>query len=210
MSDLTAIFALSVALVLALLAAVSMWRSAEASKRLIRDLQQRIARLERERISRPAPRVSFEFKASTREALLHIANDGGDAEMWAMVSIEGALAQQLTGDVCAAWAGGNGPRAVIRRGESGTLRLAQLDLSVFPYAQWQIYGVGTGLDAREQAPEVFSMRAMHTSMIGGDPETHAPTMFLQIAVATDPESIGPPPHCTIALQPFEAIRLRPV
>jgi hypothetical protein len=51
---------------------------------------------------------------------------------------------------------------------------------------------------------------MHTSTIGGDPETHAPTLFLQVAVGSAPESTGPPPECTIALQPFEAVRLRPV
>jgi hypothetical protein len=51
---------------------------------------------------------------------------------------------------------------------------------------------------------------MHTSMIGGSPDTHAPPVFLQIALASSPETVGPPPHSTIALQPFEAVRLRPV
>jgi hypothetical protein len=82
--------------------------------------------------------------------------------------------------------------------------LAKLDLSVFPYAQWEIYAVGpagTGLQ---------SVRAMHSSMIGGDPDTHAPTMFLQVALQTSPDAIVPPPQCTIALQAFDAVRLRPV
>ena len=61
-----------------------------------------------------------------------------------------------------------------------------------------------------QAGHYESMRAMHTSMIGGNPDTHAPTMFIQVALASSPESATQPPHSTIALQPFEANRLRPV
>jgi hypothetical protein len=51
---------------------------------------------------------------------------------------------------------------------------------------------------------------MNTSMIGGDPETHAPPLFLQVAIVSSPDSAVPPPECTIALQPFEAVRLRPI
>jgi hypothetical protein len=51
---------------------------------------------------------------------------------------------------------------------------------------------------------------MNTSMIGGDPETHAPPLFLQVAIVSSPDSVVPPPECTIALQPFEAVRLRPI
>jgi hypothetical protein len=196
----TAVTDAAITLALALLV-LWMWRSLRRSKQLIRQLQKRIRALERERSTLPAPRVSFEFNGSTREALLHVTNDGGEAEMWAPLSVEGALARRLSRNVCAAWTHG-GARAVLRRGESATLRLAQLDLSVFPYARWQIYGIAPG--------EMISVRALHTSTIGGDPGTHAPTMFLQVALATAPESVGPPPQCTIALQPFEAIRLRPL
>jgi hypothetical protein len=201
MPNVTTVAAVAAVVVLAVLA-LSLWRSLRQAEQLIRQLSQRIGMLERERSSRPSPRLRFEFNASTREALLHITNDGGDAEVWAPLSIEGALAHQLTEDVCAAWTHGGSAHARLGRGQSATLKLAQLDLSVFPYAQWQIYGVGGG--------ETFSVRAMHTSMIGGDPETHAPALFLQIALATKPEAGSPPPQCTIALQPFEAVRLRPV
>jgi hypothetical protein len=51
---------------------------------------------------------------------------------------------------------------------------------------------------------------MHTSMIGGNPDTHAPPLFIEVALACSPESAAQLPHSTIALQPFEAVRLRPV
>ena len=51
---------------------------------------------------------------------------------------------------------------------------------------------------------------MNTSLSGGDPETQGPPMFLQVAVISSPDSAMPPPECTIALQPFEAVRLRPL
>jgi hypothetical protein len=219
MLNLTSVLALAAAVVLALLAVLAR-RSAKASKRVIRRLQQRIAALERERAIRPAPRVAFEFNGATREALLHVTNDGGDAQIWAPLTVEGALSQQLAGDACAAWGHGGGARATIRRGQTGTLRLAQLDLTVFPYAQWQIYAVappdrlrrGAAASSQEGGHDagVRAVRAMHTSMIGGDPETHAPALFLQVALLTAPDSVAPLPHCTIALQPFEAIRLRPI
>jgi hypothetical protein len=90
----------------------------------------------------------------------------------------------------------------IGRGQRRTLRVAALDLSVFPYAQWQIFA--------RHGHELVSVRAMNTSIIGGDPETQAPPLFLQVALASSPDAAVPPPECTIALQPFEAVRLRPV
>jgi hypothetical protein len=168
----------------------------------VRHLRQEIAALERDRTARPALRGAFEFNAQTREAVLRVSNDGGDAEVRAPLSIEGALATQLDGDVSAVWVDGEGATALIRRGETQTLRIAKLDLSVFPYAQWEIYATRDGT--------VSSLRAMHTSIIGGDPETHAAAMFVQVALVTTPDSIGPPPHCTVVLKPFEAVRLRPL
>lgn len=168
----------------------------------VRHLRQEIAALERDRTARPSLRGAFEFNAQTREALLRVSNDGGDAEVRAPLSIEGALATQLDGDVSAVWVDGEGATALIRRGETQTLRIAKLDLSVFPYAQWEIYATRDGT--------VSSLRAMHTSIIGGDPETHAAAMFVQVALVTTPDSIGPPPHCTVVLKPFEAVRLRPL
>ena len=118
------------------------------------------------------------------------------------MSIEGALAQHIDRELRAVWRDAATGTLTIRRGESHTLRVAQLDLSVFPYAHWQVFAMGLN------GP--FSMRAMHASTIGGDPETQVPTMFLQIGLASEPESWGTPAHCTIALQPFDAVRLRPL
>lgn len=170
-------------------------------------LRNHIAALERAREARPSLRVAFEFNAGTREALIHVSNDGGDADVSAGMSIEGALAQPVANSLQAAWIDDERWRVRIPRGRTRTLRVAQLDLSVFPYAQWQVYAVGEVADGMHRP---FAVRAMHTSMIGGDPDTHAPTIFLQVAVASSPECVGPPSGCTIALQPFEAVRLRPV
>ncbi len=178
-----------------------LWRSLDRSRRLADRLHQELAQLKSERTARPALRVTFEFNATTREALVRVANDGGEAAVWAAMSVEGSLAQRVEHDVRAMWVGETSPVVSIRRGQSRVLRLAQLDISVFPYAQWQVYGI----DARG---DVLVVRATHTSMIGGDPETHAPTIFLQVALVTSPDTAGAPAHCTVALQPFEAVRLR--
>ena len=164
--------------------------------------RQRIEGLERQLAVRPSPRVAVEFNAQTREALLHVTNDGGDAEVRAPISVEGALAMQQQGGASAAWLDGAGAAAVLRRGDTQTLRLAKLDVSVFPYAQWEIYSVHDGA--------VQSVRSMHTSTIGGDPDTHAPAMFVQVALVTVPDAAAPLPHCTVVLKPFEAVRLRPL
>lgn len=189
-----------ISVVIAAVVSAAVWRYVRRLRWTVQRLRQEIAALERDRAARPSPRVAFEFNAHTREALLHVTNDGGDAEVRAPLSVEGALATPLEGDVSAVWVDGDGATAVIRRGETQTLRLAKLDSSVFPYAQWEIF-----VDGHDG-----SVRAMHTSMIGGDPETHAPAMFLQVALVTAPEAIAPPTQCTIVLQPFEAVRLRPV
>lgn len=204
MPDRTTLAAIVAVLILAVSCALT-WRAALRSRRLgrlVSRLQQEVARLERERIARPSLRVTFEFNATTREALVHVANDGGDAAVWALMSMEGALTQCVDADLRAAWLDEHVSTLPIARGEVRTLRLAELDLSVFPYAQWQIFAV--------RGHDVVSVRALNTSMIGGDPETHAPPLFVQIAVVSSPDSAAPPPECTIALQPFEAVRLRPV
>ena len=206
MFDSTTTAALVAALLLAILCGF-VWRSLVRSRRLVARLHQQIASLERSREARPSLRVTFEFNATAREALVHVSNDGGDAEVSARMSIEGALAQPVENNLQAAWIDEERGRVMIRRGRTRTLRVAQLDLSVFPYAQWQVYAGGGVLEGTH---EPFVVRALHTSMIGGDPDTHAPTIFLQIAIVSSPESSGPPAGCTIALQPFEAVRLRPV
>src|SRR5688572_3073449 len=94
--------ALAAVLILAVSCAIT-WRSALRSGRLVSRLQQHVARLERERIARPSLRVTFEFNATTREALVHVTNDGGDAAVWARMSVEGALAQRVDADLRAAW-----------------------------------------------------------------------------------------------------------
>lgn len=194
--------AFAAGLILGLLALV-VWRQVRRLNVQLCELRGRLAALEQERSSWPALRMSFEYRSDTREALLHVTNDGGAAEVWVPMSIEGPLAQQVDGDVYGAWAPGAAATVELRHGQTRKLRLAQLDLSVFPYAQWEIYGAGN-----DGAP--FAVRAMHTSTIGGDPETHAPVLFLQLAVVSSPEPPQQGPQCTIALQPFEAVRLRAI
>ena len=200
MVDSTGAFAV-ISAVVVLFVSAAVWRHVSGLRLTVRRLQQEIAALQRDRAARPSPRMSFEFNSTTREALVHVTNDGGDGEMHAAMSIEGALATSLNGGVSAAWSESGRSTEVVRRGETKTLRLARLDLSVFPYAQWELYAVS--------GDTMVSMRAMRSSTIGGDPETHAPAMFLQLALATVPEATAPPTHCTIALQPFDAVRLRP-
>jgi hypothetical protein len=204
--DSTTTAALAAAFLFAVLLSL-VWRSLVRSRRLVAGLQRQVASLERAREARPSLRVAFEFNAGTREALVHVSNDGGDGEVSAGMSIEGALAQPVENTLQAAWIDEVRGRVMIRRGRTRTLRLAQLDLSVFPYAQWQVYAVG---EVAGRTRSAFSVRAMHTSMIGGDPDTHAPPIFLQVVFVSSPEPYGPPAGCTIALQPFEAVRLRPV
>jgi len=208
MVDNSAAFAVISAVIVALVS-TAVWRYIGRLRQRVLRLEQEVAALRRDRATRPVPRVSFEFDPTTREALLHVTNDGGDAEVRAAMSIEGALATRLNGDVCAAWSETSDPTAVVRRGETKTLRLARLDLSVFPYAQWEIYMAPDNRNRGSEAGRI-ALRAMHTSTIGGDPETHAPAMFLQVALMTSPDATGPAPHCTVALQPFEAVRLRPL
>ena len=191
--------------IVVILVSTAVWRYIGRMKGTIRTLQQEITALRHDRVVRPSPRISFQFDTTTREALLHITNDGGDARASASMSIEGPLANRLEREVSAVWVESGAATAVIPRGQTRTLRLAKLDLSVFPYAQWEIYAIGP-----REGGQPSGLRAMHSSMIGGDPETHAPTMFLQVALQTSPDAVGPPPQCTIALQAFDAVRLRPV
>jgi hypothetical protein len=197
----TPLLAASVTALILGVACVVLWRNLTGSRREVGRLREQLNHLESERSARPSLRVTFEFNATGREALLHVTNDGGDAVVWAPMSVEGALAQQVDGDLLALWRHETASRVMLRHGKTSTLRLAQLDLSVFPYAQWEIFVAGGTYEG---------IRAMHTSMIGGNPDTHAPTMFIQVALFSSPESAGQPPHSTIALQPFEAVSLRPV
>jgi hypothetical protein len=206
MVDTPLLAASAMALILGV-ACVFLWRNLAGSRQEVRRLRDLIAHFETERSARPSLRVTFEFNATEREALLHVSNDGGDAVVWAPMSVEGALSQQAEGDLRAMWRNETASSVMLRRGETRTLRLAQLDLSVFPYAQWEIFVAGPPKGGHYGGE---GMRAMHTSMIGGNPDTHAPTMFIQVALASAPESATQPPHSTIALQPFAAVRLRPV
>jgi hypothetical protein len=219
MIDTPLLAASATALILGV-ACVVLWRNLTGSRREVGRLRDQLAHLESERSARPSLRVTFEFNATGREALLHVTNDGGDAVVWAPMSVEGALAQQVDGDLLALWRHETASRVMLRHGKTSTLRLAQLDLSVFPYAQWEIfvagpakaghYDSGPAEAGHYEGGTYEGIRAMHTSMIGGNPDTHAPTMFIQVALFSSPESAGQPPHSTIALQPFEAVRLRPV
>ena len=223
----TPLLAASAAALILGVACVFLWRNLAGSTREVDRLRGQIAHLERELSARPSLRVTFEFNATGREALLHVTNDGGAALVWAPMSVEGALSQQVDGDLCAVWRNETAPRVMLHHGKTHTLRLAQLDLSVFPYAQWEIFVADPGppeggqydggpasafasAPADKKAGRYESIRAMHTSMIGGNPDTHAPPLFIEVALASSPESAAQPPHSTIALQPFEAVRLRPV
>jgi hypothetical protein len=201
MVDTPLLAAAATALILGV-AGVFLLRVLAVSRQEVRRLRELIASLESERSARPSLRVTFEFRATTREALLHVTNDGRDAVVWAPMSVEGALSQQIDGDLRAAWQNEKTSRVMLTHGETRTLRLAQLDLSVFPYAQWELYAT--------RADAAMSLRAMQTSMIGGNPDTHARPVFIQVALASSPESAAQPPHSTIALQPFDAVRLRHV
>ena len=208
---------------------VFLWRNLAGSRRAVDRLREQIAHLQAEQAVRPSLRVAFEFSATTREALLHVTNDGREAVVWAHLSVEGAVSQQVESGLRAVWRNESASSVVLRQGETRTLRLAQLDLSVFPYAQWEIFAAGPAslsggppavalaeagalakAEALAEAGHYGSMRATHTSVIGGNPDTHAPPLFIEVALASSPESAVQPPHSTIALQPFEAVRLRPV
>ena len=198
----TPVLALTATTLILGVACVLLWRALVVSRREGRRLAEQVVCLNRAQAARPSLRVTFEFNSTTRAALLHVTNDGQDASVWAQVSIEGALSQHADGDLRAVWRDEAESQVMLRHSQTRTLQLAHLDLSVFPYAQWEIYAT--------RAEAAMSLRAMHTSMIGGNPDTHAPPLFIQVALATSPESATPPPHSTIALQSFEAVRLRPV
>lgn len=123
-------------------ACLFLWRALVGSRLEVHRLREQIAHLETERSARPSLRVTFEFNATGREALLHVTNDGHDAVVWAPMSVEGALSQRVEGDLLAVWRNEKASRVMLRHGETRTLRLAQLDLSVFPYAQWEIFVAG--------------------------------------------------------------------
>ncbi len=183
-------------------AAIATFRHVRRLQRLVAQLQQRLRSMEEERIRRPALHVAFEFDSVAREALVHVTNNGGDADVSARIAAEGELSHDLPIDALAVWRDDGGASRVIRSGETGTMRIAQLDVSVFPYAQWQVYGVSNSSGGGE-----LTVRAMHTSMIGGDPETHAPAIVVQVVLACAPSPATPVPHCTIALRAFDAVRL---
>lgn len=206
------------AAVVAAVAGFLVWRRLLAAQRVIAGLRARIGELERMHAERPRPRVAFEFRTATREAWLHVVNEGADADFWAPMTIEGPLAHHVSGAIYGDWQSGPAGHIRVRRGETRSVRLARLDLTVFPYAQWEIFGmrpaeplgeVEGGRDRPRAASwQAFAVRAMHTSTIGGDPETHAPVLLLQVDVVSAPEPSTVSAQCTIALQPFEAVRVR--
>jgi membrane protein implicated in regulation of membrane protease activity len=178
------------------------WHYWRAPSRMIDDLERRVAQLEQAASASPSPRLRFEHETTTWQALLHVTNDGEDAEFWAPVTIDGSLSRPPHGRAFATWTHTPAPKTLIARGRTRTLRLAQLDLSIFPFAQWQVYTVGD-----DTSPVV--LRAMHTSVIGNAPDAHATPIFLDVSILSTPETREHVMGCTIALYPFAAERLRP-
>jgi len=133
-------------------------------------------------------------------ARLHVTNHGAEATFRAPLIIDGPLSSRLNRLLFAQWEHTDGPQTSIPRGDTRTLRLAWLDLSSFPFAQWCVYTTAADDGAA-------SLYAMHASVIGGAPDTQAPPIFLDVAILSTPESESLC-ACVIALQPFEAQRLR--
>jgi membrane protein implicated in regulation of membrane protease activity len=178
------------------------WHYWRAPSRMIDDLERRVAQLEQAASASPSPRLRFEHETTTWQALLHVTNDGEDAEFWAPLIIDGSLSRAIDGRTFATWTHTPAPKTLIARGRTRTLRLAQLDLSIFPFAQWQVYAIGD-----DTSPVV--LRAMHTSVIGNAPDAHATPIFLEVSILSTPDSRDHAQGCTIALYPFAAERLRP-
>ena len=127
MVDTPLLAASATALILGV-ACVFLWRSLAGSRREVDRLREQIAHLEAEQAVRPSLRVAFEFSATTREALLHVTNDGREAVVWAHLSVEGAVSQQVESGLRAVWR--NPSTRSARSGLQGRRR-ADRDAAVF-------------------------------------------------------------------------------
>jgi hypothetical protein len=178
------------------------WYYWRAPVRLTDELDQRVAALEQARTGRPVVRLQFDYNSKTQRARLHVTNEGDDGEFWASLLIDGDLSGRLDHAVFATWEDTDRVKTSIARGQTRTLCLAELDLGTFPFAQWQLHVTSE----RGRPP---ALRAMHTSVIGGDPSAHAPTIFLDVSLLSRPDcGERARTRCTIALYPFDAHRLR--
>jgi len=177
------------------------WHYWRAPVRLTDELDRRVSALEQARTVQPIVRLQFDYNSKTQRARLHVTNDGDEGEFWASLLIDGDLSGRLEHAVFATWEDTDRPKTSMAKGQTRTLCLAELDLSTFPFAQWQVHVTSEG--GRPSA-----LRAMHTSVIGGDPAAHAPTMFLEVSLLSTPDCGEGARTCTIALYPFDAQRLR--
>jgi hypothetical protein len=88
----------------------------------------------------------------------------------------------------------------IARGETRALHLATLDTTSFPFAHWQVRVTADGRGASE-------VPAMHTSVIGGLPDTQAPRLLLHVTLVSVPDAVGELASRVVALDPFGAALL---
>jgi hypothetical protein len=169
-----------------------------ARERRGEQLEQRIASLEQAVVIAPTVGLRFEFDTATQLARLHVTNDGADGTVRAPVTIDGPLSSRPNGQLFAQWEQTDAPSMSLSRGATRTLRIARLDVSSFPFAQWCV-----PVTTDEGTSVLY---AMHASVIGGAPETQAPPLFLDVAIVDEEDQ-----HlcgCTIVLHPFDAERLR--
>ena len=176
------------------------WSARRVRRRLlwqVEQLESRVALLEKAKAAAPVASVRFEYDSYAQLARLHVTNQGDDGIFRALLTIEGSLSTRITRPVFAQWEHKDEPQTVIPGGETRTLRLASLDVETFPFAKWGVHMTS------DEGP--VTVPAMHSSVIGGTPETQAPPIYLEVALRTrDSER---PSMSTIALYPFEAQKL---
>jgi hypothetical protein len=196
----------TVAALIALIAGMTLarlleWRLAvtAARRRRVEQLEQRVASLEEAMAIAPVVHLRFEYDSNTQWARLHVTNHGADGTFRAPLTIDGSLSSRLNSHVFAHWEHADAPAMPIPRGHTRTLRLAQLDVSSFPFAQWYVHAT------TDEGP--LAVYATHTSIIGGAPDAQAPPLFLDVAILGTPQ-LERPCACTIILHPFDAERLR--
>lgn len=173
------------------------WMYWRAPWRTIEDLHQRIAMLEESRAGLPSPGLRFEYDQRLGRAKLHVTNQGGAAEFFAPMTIDGALSTPVDIGVFAAWEHTAAVRVRLARGETRTLHLASLDVASFPFAQWKIQVAAEGRGAWE-------VSALHTSVVGGLPDTQAPRLLLHVSLASTPDAADGAAQRVVALDPFGA------
>jgi hypothetical protein len=186
-----------------LLAAVlvdGIWGRWRTWARTIEELERRVTLLEQTSVG-PPPRVTFEYDSNTLLARLHVTNDGTDADFRARLLVDGQLSMRLDREVFVRWEHTDQPHTAISRGTTRTLRLARLDVSAFPFAQWHIDAV------TDDGPTMLP--AVDVSVIGGAPDMQAAPLFLEVSIFQSGASVACVYTCTIALYPFEAQRLSP-